>query len=252
MAQPKIGLLNPDSSQVQDLSSLSVGDFFNQHFIPLAQRFEAPSGSPERSSMGSDPLISPERDFSVLERDFQADNPVLVKPQRPVMVKPGQGAQPVEDDFLGEDPRSSQSIPSDLTGFVKQFEGWNPNAFDDFKQTSIGYGTRARKGEKTITRAEGERRLGHELAKHRKRVTDHAAKHGYSFSPRQIDALTSFDYNTGRLNQLTAGGTRNPAQIAAKIPAYRKAGGKVLRGLVRRRKAEQEMFNSGNKRNPRK
>lgn len=58
----------------------------------------------------------------------------------------------------------------------------------------------------------------------------------------QRDALISFTYNCGpgNLKKLCAGRTAD--QIAAKIPAYNKAGGKVLNGLTRRRKAEQILF----------
>ena len=137
---------------------------------------------------------------------------------------------------------SAPVVAGDLTSFVKGFEGYNPNAYNDYKQMSIGYGTRARAGEKVISRDEAERRLGAELSKSRQRVLAHAAKHGYEFSGNQIDALTSFDYNTGRISQLTNGGTRTPEAIGKQMLLYNKAGGKVLPGLVRRRKAESSLF----------
>ena len=128
---------------------------------------------------------------------------------------------------------------------MKQFEGWNPRPYPDYKQRSIGYGTKAKKGDRVISKAEGERRLGQELALHRKRVLEHQQKHGYKWSENQINALTSFDYNTGAIAKLTNGGKRNSAQIAEKMPLYRKSGGKVLRGLVKRRKKEVQMFLEG-------
>jgi GH24 family phage-related lysozyme (muramidase) len=135
-------------------------------------------------------------------------------------------------------------VAKDLTSFVKEFEGYNPKAFSDYKQISIGYGTRAKPGEKVISRDEAERRLAAELANSRRRVDAHAQKHGYQFSQKQLDALTSFDYNTGRLEQLTGGGSRPPEVIAQKMLLYNKAGGKTLPGLVRRRKAESSLFQS--------
>ncbi len=134
------------------------------------------------------------------------------------------------------------ALPASLTDLVKGFEGFYENAYDDYAQVSIGYGTRAKPGEKTITREEAERRLAAELATHRRRVVEHAKRHGYQFTNNQLDALTSFDYNTGRLEQLTDQGRRTPEQIAAMMPAYRKAGGQVLPGLVKRRKAERDLF----------
>lgn len=154
-------------------------------------------------------------------------------------------------------PTVSRAIPSSkpqgpvavsqgtLTEFVKQFEGWNPRPYKDYKQRSIGYGTKAKKGDKQITKEEGERRLGQELARHRQRVLNHRQRYGYNWSEKQVNALTSFDYNTGALEQLTNKGTRNNAQIAEKMPLYRKSGGKVLRGLVKRRNKEAQMFIEG-------
>lgn len=155
-------------------------------------------------------------------------------------------SNPVEGGPLGaRDSTPDTPQATGLTSLVKQFEGWNPNAYDDYGQTSIGYGTRARKGEKSISKAEAEKRLGEELAKHQSRVDAIGKKHGYDWTPNERDALTSFDYNTGRLEQLTANGTRTKQEIAEKMLLYRKAGGEVLRGLERRRKAEQKLFLDG-------
>lgn len=133
----------------------------------------------------------------------------------------------------------------DLVSLVKQFEGFNPNAYGDYKQTSIGYGTRAKAGEKSISKEEAERRLANELALSRQRVAALNEKAGYNFTPHEIDALTSFDYNTGRLSQLTENGKRDRVTIAAKMLEYTKAGGKSLPGLVKRRQAEQQVFLKG-------
>ncbi|MNJ59496.1 Phage lysozyme [compost metagenome] len=59
----------------------------------------------------------------------------------------------------------------------------------------------------------------------------------------QFDALVSFCYNCGAGNLRTLCKGRTIAQIAQNIIKYDKAGGKVLAGLVRRRKAELELFN---------
>lgn len=60
----------------------------------------------------------------------------------------------------------------------------------------------------------------------------------------QFDALVSFTFNCGAGNLKTLCANRTAAQIADKLLAYNKAGGNVLAGLVRRRKAEQELFNT--------
>ena len=60
----------------------------------------------------------------------------------------------------------------------------------------------------------------------------------------QFDALVSFAFNCGAGNLKTLCANRTAAQIAEMIPAYNKAGGNVLSGLVRRRAAEVKLFNT--------
>ena len=64
----------------------------------------------------------------------------------------------------------------------------------------------------------------------------------YKLNQNEFDALTSFAYNVGSIDQLTANGTRSRDVIADKLMAYNKGGGKVLAGLTRRRQAERELF----------
>lgn len=66
----------------------------------------------------------------------------------------------------------------------------------------------------------------------------------YHWNQNQFDALTSFAYNIGSIDQLTANGTRSIAEISNKILAYDKAGGQTLAGLTRRRKAEKALFDT--------
>ena len=69
----------------------------------------------------------------------------------------------------------------------------------------------------------------------------------YDFNTSQIDALVSFAYNVGSIDQLTSKGRRNIKTIEDKILEYNKAGGKTLRGLTRRRIAELNLFRQGPK-----
>lgn len=141
---------------------------------------------------------------------------------------------------------STASIPvgKDLTEIVKNFEagsGFHSKAYWDYGQWSIGYGTKAKEGE-TIDQAEADARLSKELGMHRARVGAEAAKTGLTFTPAQLDALTSFDFNTGRIETLLANGTRTKQEIADMMLLYRNAGGERLRGLENRRKAERHLF----------
>ena len=64
----------------------------------------------------------------------------------------------------------------------------------------------------------------------------------YHWNQNQFDALLSFVYNIGSLNQLTNNGKRTIQEISNAIPLYNKANKKVLKGLVRRRAFEKELF----------
>lgn len=66
----------------------------------------------------------------------------------------------------------------------------------------------------------------------------------YHWNQHQLNALTSFAYNIGSIDQLTANGTRSISEISNKILLYDKASGQTLAGLTRRRKAEKELFDT--------
>lgn len=66
----------------------------------------------------------------------------------------------------------------------------------------------------------------------------------YHFNQNQYDALCSFVFNIGSLEQLTANGTRTISEISTKIPLYCNAGGKRMDGLVKRRNAEKSLFDT--------
>lgn len=66
----------------------------------------------------------------------------------------------------------------------------------------------------------------------------------YNFNENQFGALVSFAFNIGSIDGLTANGTRSIATIRKKMLEYCKAGGRVLKGLQRRRKAELALFDT--------
>ncbi len=131
---------------------------------------------------------------------------------------------------------------------IKKYEGCRLTAYkcvSTEKYYTIGYGhygADVKKGMK-ITQAQADAYLVSDLAKFEAKVEKYNSK--YNFSQAQFDALTSFAYNVGSIDQLTANGTRTIAQISAKITAYNKSGGKVLSGLTKRRKEEKALFDSG-------
>jgi GH24 family phage-related lysozyme (muramidase) len=153
------------------------------------------------------------------------------------------------------DATASVPVGKDITAIVKNFEaggapgGFHKKAYSDYGQWSIGYGTKSKEGE-TIDQAEAERRLSKELGSHRARVVAAADQIGMKFTAAQLDALTSFDFNTGKIETLLAGGTRSKQEIADTMLLYRNADGQRLRGLESRRKAEQYLFLNGYPKKP--
>lgn len=65
---------------------------------------------------------------------------------------------------------------------------------------------------------------------------------GRNLAQNQFDALVSFTFNCGAGNLKTLCHNRTLAVIAEKILLYNKSGGKVLSGIVKRRKEEQALF----------
>ena len=126
--------------------------------------------------------------------------------------------------------------------FVKQFEGCRLTAYKcPAGIWTIGYGhTAGVKAGQSITQEQAEAYLRKDLMKYEKNVAKYDKE--YVWTQNQFDALVSFAYNIGNIDQLTANGTRNKDDIAEKMLLYNKAGGKVLAGLSKRRYAEQQLF----------
>ncbi len=125
---------------------------------------------------------------------------------------------------------------------IKSFEGCRLTAYKcPAGVWTIGWGhTGDVVAGQTITQEQADRMLRVDMAAYEAKVMKY--NDAYKWNQNEFDALTSFAYNVGSIDQLTANGTRSRDVIADKLLAYNKGGGKVLTGLVRRRKAEQELF----------
>ena len=134
---------------------------------------------------------------------------------------------------------------------IKQFEGCRLTAYKcPAGVWTIGYGHTAGVTEgMKISQAQAELFLLDDLQKYANRVSKYDSK--YRWTQNEFDALVSFCYNVGSIDQLTANGTRSRQVIAEKMLLYNKGGGKVLAGLVRRRNAERDLF-TRNKKNENK
>ncbi|ARB11258.1 hypothetical protein [Marinomonas phage CPP1m] len=141
---------------------------------------------------------------------------------------------------------------SDYIQMIAEFEEdgeFRPQAYKDGTQYSIGFGTRTTdpnemEGTGLINEEEAYRRLEEWTSKDRVFIQEVGKREGLEWSDNELDALTSFTYNLGKdgLTQLVSG--RDKATIADKMNEYVNFQGKPLNGLVRRRKAESELFST--------
>lgn len=136
---------------------------------------------------------------------------------------------------------------------IKKWEGCSLTAYQDVVGVwTIGYGITnsdasitgltVKKGV-TITQEQADTFLRKSLEqKYVPKVTKYDDT--YHWNQNQLDALTSFAYNIGSIDQLTANGTRSISTISSKILEYNRAGGKVYTGLTNRRKDEKALFDT--------
>lgn len=145
----------------------------------------------------------------------------------------------------------SKSISQNCLDLIKKWEGCYLTAYQDSVGVwTIGYGTTnadksitdttIKKGLK-ISQKTADKWLKNSLnQKYLPLVLKYNSK--YNWNQNQLDALVSFAYNIGSIDQLTANGSRTISQISSHITAYNKAGGRVLTGLTNRRKDEKALF----------
>ena len=128
---------------------------------------------------------------------------------------------------------------------IISFEGFCPKATKAVKTEkyyTIGYGHYGKDvGEKqTITKEEALKLLKKDMKRFETKVMKY--NNCYNFTQNEFDALVSFAYNVGNIDQLTAKGTRTKKEIADAMLLYIKSDGNVLEGLRKRRIRERELF----------
>lgn len=132
---------------------------------------------------------------------------------------------------------------------IKQFEGCRLEAYTDTAGIrTIGYGHAYYKGESPISKYQAEQLLIADLARFELKVM--AYDKIYHWKQNEFDAMVSFAYNVGTINQLTDNGSRSKEIIAQKMVLYNKSGGKYIKGLEERRKKEREVFLNGYENTP--
>ena len=166
-----------------------------------------------------------------LEQEAEPTEPVLVKPK------------------IKYDLDSEEDAWNEMLDGVKHFEGFRSKKYvcSGGKET-IGYGhtgPAVNKGD--ITEEEASSLLAREL-RETQGVVQSIVK--VPLNSNQLAALTCFTYNCGRgaLSQLVGKPGRlndgNYSSVNEILPKYRMAGGKIRKGLVRRRAFELDLWNS--------
>ena len=166
-----------------------------------------------------------------------------------------------EEDFeSGRHDELPRVPPSKLSArgmaLIKSFEGYHTRLKDGSCRAyldrlakpniwTIGYGlTEGVYEGMTLSEAEAEAALRREMSRHEAAVVRLVT---VPISQNQYDALVSFSYNcgTGALSRSTLLRKLNAGDVQgarASFKMWNKAGGKVWPGLVRRRKAEADLF----------
>lgn len=135
---------------------------------------------------------------------------------------------------------------------IKEFEGFSADAYKDSAGVwTIGYGTTARAGVgiepkagMRISKAEAEEYLRLGIEKFAEHISTAIKR---PINENEFGAFVSLAYNIGPTAFINSSALRlfnsgDKAGAAKKILLWNKAGGQVLKGLIRRREAERALF----------
>ena len=117
-------------------------------------------------------------------------------------------------------------MAENIVDFILRKEGFSSEPYWDNAQWSIGYGSFAGSYDKnnkpniTVDRDQAYKMFQDQIGTYTSRVDKYNDR--YNWTPQERDALTSFAYNVGSIDQLTANGTRSKSQIAQKMLEYNK------------------------------
>lgn len=168
---------------------------------------------------------------SVQEQSF---SPEKVSPAGIALLHRFEGCARLRPDGMVE------AYPDPGTGGEPWTIGWGSTGLDNFNGGRIKRGT-------IWTKAQCDERFEQDLIKYARDVSKALGSAIGNTSQAQFDALVSFHYNTGAIANATL--TRkhvagDHAGAAQEFGRWVRAGGRVMNGLVRRRKAEAELYQS--------
>lgn len=150
---------------------------------------------------------------------------------------------------------SKLTASQECIDLIKQVEGFSKYKYWDNSQYTIGYGTACGADEypNGITEAEAEKLLKKYVSSFSDYVNNFASKNNITLKQNQFDALVSMCYSLGNLFDaygsfdlktilLNRSDKYSFLEIAKAFGEWRKAGGKILSGLVKRRQLETALF----------
>lgn len=119
--------------------------------------------------------------------------------------------------------------------------GWGSTKGLDGKPFSLSY---------VITQAEADWLLERDLVRYADEVKEALGSSLAATSQRQFDALVSFHYNTGAIARATLTRLHKAglySEAALEFARWNRAGGRVVKGLTRRRAAEAALYREGSR-----
>ena len=163
--------------------------------------------------------------------------------------------------FASENTRSQMVMSENGYSLIKQFEGCKLTAYKALpteEYYTIGWGhcgADVYDGMK-ITQEQADAYLVQDVATSQTAVNTFLNKNGIRIGQNQYDALVSFTYNLGnvwvstptfQLKTILLDGYQNytDSQIRTAFTNWKKSGGNVIPGLIRRRNAEADLFLTG-------
>lgn len=250
VAATKAGQIHLNSGgfgSATEASEASEAETALEGMDPTNEKLDIPAPGPRAEVRPSEPTSTPS--YGITGIDDASDTPdegsggggSSSAPSLTTSQASSTGAPP------GTEGTGAANASMGLLDLIKSFEGFYPEAYWDYAQWSIGYGSFAGRNRsapdiQTVTEAEATRMLEQQLQRYIQNVEGINRTGNYQWNQGQKDALISFAYNLGSINGLTANGTRSNQVIADKMLEYNKAGGQAIAGLTRRRQIERQKF----------
>jgi lysozyme len=197
----------------------------------LAERAGSPAPAAQGSDVSAQDSVSPVSNSNKAPAKTEPSHRAI-GPRGTALIKRFEGCAKQRHD------ERIEAYPDPGTGAEPWTIGWGATGADHVHGGRIGPGT-------VWTQQQCDERLARDLVRYARDVA--RALGSAPTTQGQFDAMVSFHYNTGAIARATL--TKRHvagdfAGAAAEFARWNKAGGKVLRGLVRRRAAEAELYQS--------